>query len=64
MENVQKSSEDIQTGKKSIFSIKPNKLKADFLTGTFYMIKMNKKFLIFLNGKQNNELYIYKLNDI
>jgi WD40 repeat protein len=63
MENVQKSSEDIQTGKKSIFSIKPNKLKADFITGTYYMIKMNKKFLIFLNGKQNNELYIYKLND-
>ena len=63
MENAQKSSEIKKTGKDSNISIISNKLEADFLIGTFYMIKMNKKFLIFVNGRQNNELYIYKIND-
>ena len=63
MENVPKSSEGKQTGKDPNISIISNKLEADFLIGTYYMIKMNKKFLIILNWIQNNELYIYKIND-
>ena len=52
-----------QERKEFNISITSTKFVANFLTETYYAIKMNKKFLIFINWQQSNELYIYKLDN-